>query len=380
VELFDDEYLEAFQPRTRTRLLGAFAAAIRSAKFSGPAYTQLASGTVSDTVNHVAASFVDSGFADPRHTTDGGHSSRFLQRQYKCYKNLDKNIKQQKAITASILSNMHEHAALPFSTPAARAASELAVGAFFFAMRSCEYTDVSGPRRTKPLRLRNIRFFRQNKALDLLDPSLTSATAISITFEFQKTDIRHETVHQHATHLPVLCPVKAWAAVVKRILSYPGCNPDSLVSTVLTNDRRRLITPSFLATQLQDAAKRIGPDVLGFSHLDVGTHSIRSGAAMAMYLASVPVFTIMLIGRWSSDAFLRYIRRQVLQFSAGVSTRMVSPQAQNFFTIPDFADEHPRTRSHRTNFQSPQHTGPWKKPSTPDHVFESLLPRFELAT
>jgi hypothetical protein len=275
---------------------------------------------------------------------------------------------------------MHEHAALPFATPAERAASQLAIGAFFFAMRSCEYTDVSGTRRTKPLRLRNIRFFRHNTALDLLDPALLSATSLSITFEFQKTDIRHETVHQHATNLSVLCPVKAWASVIQRILSYPGCTADSLVSTVLTNDRRCLITSSFLAAQLQAAAKRIGPDVLGFSHLDIGTHSIRSGAAMAMYLASVPVFTIMLIGRWSSDAFLRYIRRQVLQFSAGVSTRMVSPHAQNFFTLPDFADEHPRTRLHRTNFQSPQHTGPRQKPSTPDHVFESLLPRFELAT
>ena len=28
---------------------------------------------------------------------------------------------------------------------------------------------------------------------------------------------------------------------------------------------------------------------------DIGTHSIRSGAAMAMYLAGVPTFTIMMI-------------------------------------------------------------------------------------
>jgi hypothetical protein len=93
-----------------------------------------------------------------------------------------------------------------------------------------------GPRRTKPLRLQNIRFFLNNMALDLLGPMLRSETAISITFEFQKTDIRHETVHQHATILPNLCPVKAWAKVVLRVLSYPGCNTDSLVSTVLTKN------------------------------------------------------------------------------------------------------------------------------------------------
>jgi hypothetical protein len=94
-----------------------------------------------------------------------------------------------------MLLNMIAHANLPFATPAKKVASELAVGAFFFAMRSCEYTNVSGPCRTKPLRLQHIRFFRNNKALDLLNPTLLSPTAISITFEFQKTDIRHETVH-----------------------------------------------------------------------------------------------------------------------------------------------------------------------------------------
>ena len=379
VELFDHEYLAAFEPRTRTRLLGAFGSAVRAARFSGPAHCQLAAGTVSDSVNHVAASFVEAGFPDPR-VSETGAPSRFLQRQYKSYQNLDKNLRQQKAITASILLDMHAHAQLPFSTPAKRATADLAIGAFFFALRSCEYVHVTGTRRTKPLRLRNLRFFRDNKVMALDDPDLRLATALSITFEFQKTDVRHETVHQHATGHLILCPVLCWAATVQRILAYPGCKNTSLVSTVLTNDQRKLVTSAFLSTRLQAAAKRIGEDVLGFSHLDIGTHSIRSGGAMAMYLAGVPVFTIMLIGRWSSDAFLRYIRRQVLQFSAGVSKRMVSNQAQDFFTLPEFDPEHPRTRAHRNNFQhSPQQNGPRRKPSTPDHVFESLLPRFELS-
>ena len=34
---------------------------------------------------------------------------------------------------------------------------------------------------------------------------------------------------------------------------------------------------------------------------------------MAMYLGDCPVYSIMMIGRWSSDAFLRYIRKQVEQ-------------------------------------------------------------------
>ena len=41
---------------------------------------------------------------------------------------------------------------------------------------------------------------------------------------------------------------------------------------------------------------------------------------MAMCLNDVPVFTIMIMGHWSSDAFLRYIRKQVEQFSHNVAS------------------------------------------------------------
>ncbi len=44
---------------------------------------------------------------------------------------------------------------------------------------------------------------------------------------------------------------------------------------------------------------------------------------MAMYLGQCPVYVIMMIGRWSSDAFLVYIRKQVEQFSNGISSKML---------------------------------------------------------
>jgi hypothetical protein len=68
----------------------------------------------------------------------------------------------------------------------------------------------------------------------------------------------------------------------------------------------------------------------------MGTHSIRSDAAMVMYLAIVSVFTIMLISSWSSDAFLWYIHEQVQEFSSGVASRMITSSDFNFYTIPDF--------------------------------------------
>jgi hypothetical protein len=80
------------------------------------------------------------------------------------------------------------------------------------------------------------------------------------------------------------------------------------------------------------AAASIGPDELGFTPDQIGLLSARSGAAMAMYLVGVPVFTIMLLGQWSSDAFLLYIRKQVKEFSSRVSSKMI--RHEKFFTIP----------------------------------------------
>jgi hypothetical protein len=82
-----------------------------------------------------------------------------------------------------------------------------------------------------------------------------------------------------------------------------------------------------VANLLKDGVVAIGETKLGIQRHEIGTHSIRSGAAMAMYLAGVPVFSIMLIGRWSSLAFLKYIRKQVQEFSFGISSKMIEVQS-----------------------------------------------------
>ena len=56
---------------------------------------------------------------------------------------------------------------------------------------------------------------------------------------------------------------------------------------------------------------------------------------MLMYLNSVPIFTIILVGRWSSEAFLLYVRKQVLSFTAGISEKMIL--TEEFYTVPDEA-------------------------------------------
>ena len=79
-----------------------------------------------------------------------------------------------------------------------------------------------------------------------------------------------------------------------------------------------------------------------------------------VYLADVPVYTIMLIGRWSSDAFLRYIRKQVEQFSRHVAKQMLT--FRSFRTVPEITPrvvsiEDPRQRNHRDNAETRRNIG-----------------------
>ena len=72
---------------------------------------------------------------------------------------------------------------------------------------------------------------------------------------------------------------------------------------------------------------------MGFSHKEVDTHSIWSGFAMELYLAKVYSEKIMIMGRWTSSAFLWYIHIQVSELSKGISTFMKNKQA--FYKIPE---------------------------------------------
>ena len=84
-----------------------------------------------------------------------------------------------------------------------------------------------------------------------------------------------------------------------------------------------------IADLCRDGVVTIGETKLGILiRSEIGTKSIRSGAVMAMYLSGVPVFSIMLIGRWLSTAFLKYSRKQVQEFSQGTSSKMI--EVQNF--------------------------------------------------
>jgi hypothetical protein len=188
----------------------------------------------------------------------------------------------------------------------------------------------------------DITFMRKGRVLQHSSADLHRADTVSLYFDMQKRDTRGETVTQCSTRHPIYCPVAACAQVVRSMLADGCAETDEVFWYKDTKGKRKQLSDTFalktLRTFISTIENRwnIRPD-------EVGLHSWRSSAAMAMYLSKTPTFVIMLLGRWSSDAFLRYIRPQADNFSDGVSRGMI--QSQAFIHVPDAnrRDEDPRT-------------------------------------
>lgn len=76
----------------------------------------------------------------------------------------------------------------------------------------------------------------------------------------------------------------------------------------------------------------MGKESLGFNSKEIGTHSIRSGGAMIYCLAKTESYIIQIIGRWKSDSFLKYIRKQIQEFTSGITDEVL--KMEHFNHVP----------------------------------------------
>ena len=119
-----------------------------------------------------------------------------------------------------------------------KATAQLIVAALFFGLRSCEYSEVTGKRMTKKLMIGDVWLFQGKREVPKTAryiSLLQYSTSVTITFVLQKNRQKYATITQHASGHEV-CPVKAWVAIVSRILHYKGTNSSTEVDTVVDSD------------------------------------------------------------------------------------------------------------------------------------------------
>jgi len=189
--------------------------------------------------------------------------------------------------------------------------------------------------------LENFHIFHQhNRHISLEYQNLYLATTAAIIFEFQKKDVRDDTISHQRSGVTLSncerCPVWVAWEIILQLWKYnipPAKFADTPINYVKLEGRSFTIPSSIILIRLRQVVSSLGPNRLGFTADEIGTHSNRSGGAMGMFLAGTPVYTFMLMGRWSSDTFMRYIRKQVLSLSHGISAKMLSTKNSLWYLI-----------------------------------------------
>jgi hypothetical protein len=82
-----------------------------------------------------------------------------------------------------------------------------------------------------------------------------------------------------------------------------------------------------------------GKDAFGYSASDIGTKSLRSGAAMTLFLMNHSTKCIMLLCRWKSAAFLVCVLPQVLEWMNDMSWDMI--RHDSLLDVSDFNQADP---------------------------------------
>jgi hypothetical protein len=105
-------------------------------------------------------------------------------------------------------------------------------------MRSCEYSEVQGDRRTKILCIRNIHFFdKLNRDISCDYQNLHENTVmVLITFEFHKKEVWNDIISHQCSGDKVergeMCPVRAAIEIILQIVKY-DIPPEKLKDTQL---------------------------------------------------------------------------------------------------------------------------------------------------
>jgi hypothetical protein len=105
----------------------------------------------------------------------------------------------------------------------------------------------------------------------------------------------------------------------------PAWTSQTQVNTLCRKNKTLQITNTFVRKLLHATCHNFGGKAtFAFHQADIGNKSIRSGAAMALFLQNISSTRIMLFGRWASKAFLVYIQPQVLEWTTNMSRDMIN--------------------------------------------------------
>ena len=154
------------------------------------------------------------------------------------------------------------------------------------------------------------------------------AEAERIRFRDQKSGEKNEKRTQgRGQRHPILDPVTRLGSAIVRLKNrVEGWDENTDLCTIGRQPNLLRLTDEMTLATLRSVCRLYGgAKTFGFGPEEIGNKSLRSGAAMSLVLSKKnhTTFKIQILGRWKSEAFMRYIRPQVLELTSDLAEDML---------------------------------------------------------
>lgn len=147
----------------------------------------------------------------------------------------------------------------------------------------------------------------------------------TLEFSDQKNAVRGEQVGHKPNKDPFFCPAKALGRLAMHLRKHHAPRTHPIHMHYNSHARHRCWYPtksSTITNGLRWSAKSLEKQTGISPHL-ISARSLRPGGATALLCANVDSDAIQLLGRWKSDAMLRYLRIQAAAHAHNYSQRML---------------------------------------------------------
>ena len=244
----------------------------------------------------------------------------------------------QLAVPVAVPNWLVETGQTAIATPKTQAIGDLAAIAFYYLLRVGEYTyrDEKKRTRTQQFRVKDVHFWTgteddmEHLPRDAPMEQLLQASGATMRISNQKNGTRGQLIYHEATG-DQHCPIRALARRVGHIRQHTSDENTMLGTHFDKRGYKKFVYSDDIVKSVRLAATALNLTKKGLHPSLLGSHSLRSGGAMAMKLNGEGTDTIRKCGRWSSDTFLMCIHEQISALGRGLSKRMATPTP--FFNI-----------------------------------------------
>ena len=215
----------------------------------------------------------------------------------------------------------------------------ITVVAFYWLLRPAEYLhSPDAESRSQAFRLQDVTFTIRGTVHNAASPTcplnderdIADITFASLRFSDQKNAVRGEQVGHRANTDPHLCPAKSLGRLVLH-LRHHNAPADTPLHHHYNRLRKRWypLKATHITNALRHSATLLQPET-GIAPELLSARSLRPGGATALLCAAVDSDAIQLLGRWKSDAMLRYLRIQAAAHANNYAQHMLDHGSYTF--------------------------------------------------